>query len=113
MLPRLIGLGKALELSHSSDPVEAEEALRLGLLNFLQKPNELQSKGRDYASKLALGAPLALRLAKVNIYRGLTMDFGSALEMAAAAETIALTSDDHEEGVTALREGRPARFKGS
>ena len=113
MLPRLIGLGKALELIYSSDPIEADEAVRLGLLNFLEKPDELQNRGRVYAAKLASGAPIALRLAKANVYRGLTMDLGTALEMAAAAEVITLTSDDHREGVTALKEGRPPNFKGS
>ena len=58
------------------------------------------------ARKIANGPPITIRLTKEQVYRALPMDFESALRMAAAYEGLAITSEDHEEGVTAFREKR-------
>ncbi len=57
-------------------------------------------------------APIAIRLMELQTYKGLEMDLETALEMAAACETITLTSEDHKEGIAAFREKREAQFKG-
>jgi enoyl-CoA hydratase/carnithine racemase len=54
----------------------------------------------------------SILLMKLQAYRGLEMDMETALEMAAACETITLTSEDHKEGVAALREKRDPQFQG-
>jgi enoyl-CoA hydratase len=51
-------------------------------------------------------------LSKLQLYKGLEMDLETAMQMAAACETITLTSEDHQEGVAAFREKRPADYKG-
>ena len=113
LLPRVVGVPKALELLYTNEPVQGEAALRIGLLNQLFDPKELLAKGMELAAQIAAGPPLALRLAKLNVYQGLGAGFAEALEMAAAAETITLTSEDHREGVAALRERREPQFKGA
>ena len=91
---------------------ERAEALRIGLVGRVVPANELLDAALDLAARLARSAPLAVRLAKNAIYRGLQQDFATALEWAATAESITLTSENHQEGLAANRERRPPRFHG-
>ncbi len=112
LYPRVMGLGKAFEYLFTGDFLEAEEAEKLGVLNKLVAPENLEKETMALARKIALGPPIASRLMKLQAYKGLQMDMETALEMAAACETITLTSEDHKEGVAAFREKREAQFKG-
>lgn len=111
LLPRLVGVPKAAELLFTDRMVDSGEAERLGLLNKVVAHGDLESETMKMATRIAEGPPIALRLAKMQLYRGLEMDLGTALEMAAACETITLTSDDHREGVNAFLEKRKAVFQ--
>ncbi len=114
LLPRIAGVSKALELIYTNEAVGADEALDLSLLNQLADSDEtLLSKTNEIATRIAQGPPIALRLAKLNVYSGLNTDFRAALDMAAAAETITLTSEDHREGVAAMRERQDPEFRGA
>jgi 2-(1,2-epoxy-1,2-dihydrophenyl)acetyl-CoA isomerase len=106
-------LGKAAELLFTGDFLEAEEAHRLGFLNHLVAEDELESTTREMARKIAQGPPIAIRLSKLMLYRGLEFDLETAMKMAAAAETITLSSRDHAEGTAAFRESRPPRYEGA
>ena len=66
----------------------------------------------EMARKIASGPPIAIRLSKLMLYKGLEVDLDTALKMAAAAETITLTSYDHEEGIQAMRESRKPNYEG-
>jgi len=112
LYPRVMGLGKALEYLYTGDFMEAEEADKLGVLNRLVSADELQKETMALAGKIANGPPIAIRLMKLQVYKGLGMDLETALQMAAACETITLTSEDHREGVAAFREKRQAKFQG-
>jgi len=112
LLPRLVGPARAAELLFTDRVLEAPEAERLGLLNRVVPSGELDTETAQLATRIAAGPPIALRLAKMQLHRGLTMDLCHALEMAAALETITLTSDDHRDGVTAFIEKRRPQFKG-
>lgn len=112
LYPRVMGLGKALEYLFTGDFLEAEEAEKIGVLNKLVPPEDLERETMSLARKIAQGPPIAIRLMKLQAYKGLQMDLETALEMAAACETITLTSEDHKEGVAAFREKREAQFKG-
>jgi enoyl-CoA hydratase/carnithine racemase len=103
---------KAAELLFTGDWLEAEEAHRHGLLNRLVPAEALEAETMALAQRIAEGPPIAIRLAKMHLYRGLEYDLDTALLMAAASETITLTSEDHREGMAAFREKRKPVYRG-
>jgi enoyl-CoA hydratase/carnithine racemase len=111
-LPRLVGIERACELIWTGESIDAHEALRIGLVGRVVPPEQLLPTARELAGRLARAAPLAVRLAKNAIYRGLQQDLATHLDWAATAETITLTSEDHREGLAAQRERRQPRFQG-
>ncbi len=113
LYPRTLGsMGKAAEMLFTGDFLEADEAYRLGFLNRLVDEDELESTTMAMARKIAAGPPIAIRLSKLMLYKGLEFDLETALKMAAAAETITLTSYDHGEGTQAIRESRKPFYEG-
>lgn len=112
-LPRLVGLGKALEMAFLGDEVGAEEALRLGLVNRVVPQDELESATRKLALRLAQGPTKAIGLAKRAMNRALSMDLEQLLEYEVYAQETAGASADHKEGIAAFLEKRQARFTGS
>ena len=113
LYPRTLGsMCKAAEMLFTGDFMEADEAYRLGFLNRLVAEDELESTTMEMARKSAAGPPIANRLSKLMLYKGLEFDLETALKMAAAAETITLTSYDHEEGIKAIQEKRTALYEG-
>lgn len=105
-------VAKAAELLFTGDFMEAEQAYQHGLLNQLVDAEELEAATMEMAEKIAKGPPIALRLAKLMLYKGLEFDLETAMQMAAAAETITLSSEDHKEGLAAFREKRPPEYFG-
>jgi enoyl-CoA hydratase len=111
-LPRLVGIAKALELIWTGEVIDAREAERIGLVNRVVPAAELLETTVEFAQRLAQGPPLAISLAKSAVYQGLDLDIHAALEYAATAESITLTSEDHHEGIRAFREKREPQFRG-
>ena len=113
LYPRMLGsIGKAAELLFTGDFLEADEAHRLGFLNKLVPEEELETATMEMAEKIASGPPVVIRLSKLMLYKGLEFDLDTAMRMAAAAETITLTSKDHLEGTAAIRESRKPVYRG-
>ncbi|MBI4234392.1 MAG: enoyl-CoA hydratase [Chloroflexi bacterium] len=113
LYPRALGsIPKAAELLFTGDWLEAEEAHKFGLLNKLVPREKLEEETTALAQRIADGPPIAIRLSKLMLHKGLGFDLETAMLMAAAAETITLTSEDHREGVTAFREKRKPLYKG-
>ena len=113
LYPRMLGsIGKAAEMLFTGDFLEAEEAYRLGFLNKLVPEEELEAVTMEMAAKIAKGPPIAIRLSKLMLYKGLEFDLDTAMRMAAAAETITLTSRDHLEGTAAVRQSRRPAYEG-
>ena len=111
LYPRTFGsLGRAAEMLFTGDFLEADEAHRLGFLNRLVPEEELEATTMAMAERIAAGPPIAIRLSKLMLYKGLEFDLETAMKMAAAGETITLTSRDHVEGVAAFREKRDAQY---
>jgi 2-(1,2-epoxy-1,2-dihydrophenyl)acetyl-CoA isomerase len=111
-LPRVVGLPKAFEIIFTGDPIEAEEAYRIGLLNRLVPGERLEEEAMGLARKLAQGPPIAHRLEKLMIHRGLDSSLESALAFGSACVSIALQSEDHVEGVAAFAAKRQPIFRG-
>jgi enoyl-CoA hydratase/carnithine racemase len=112
LMPRVMGLAKAIELVYTADFLEAEEALRLGVLNRLVPASALESETMTLARKIGENSPLANRLAKLQIHKGLNTDLGTALELGSTCQAICLTSEDTREALAAFREKRKPVFKG-
>jgi len=112
LMPRIMGLGKALEYIFTGDFCNADEAYRIGLLNRLVPAEQLEEEAMALARKIAMGSPIAYRLSKLQVYRGLETDLETALALATACVSIAISSEDHKEGIRAFAEKRPPQFKG-
>lgn len=110
-LPRLVGLGKALELALLGGRVGAEEALRLGLVNRVVAPAELAAATAEWAGALAHG-PYSLTLVKRALQAGAASDLEAALTQEAHLQELAGRSEDHREARAAFVEKRAARFQG-
>jgi 2-(1,2-epoxy-1,2-dihydrophenyl)acetyl-CoA isomerase len=111
-LPRLVGLGKALELCFTGDKVGAEEALSLGLVNKVVPPEELMKTTTELARKLATLPTRAIGLTKRLFNRAMSSDLEGQLEAEAFAQETAGQTDDHLEGVMAFIEKRKPQFTG-
>jgi len=111
-LPRLVGTAKAMELMLLAEIIDAQEALRLGLVNWVVPADTLQDETQKLAERLAQGPTLAYGLVKTGLYQGLTMPLEDVLNMEARNQTMAARSQDRAEGVTAFREKRQPRFLG-
>jgi len=112
LLPRIIGVAKTAELAYTCDFIDADEAYRIGLLNKLWQSSELEKETMAMARRIASRAPIAVRMSRLLIFKGLHMDFETALEFTATCQGIAGPSEDHAEAYHALIEKRQGVFKG-
>lgn len=111
-LPRLIGKSKAKELIFTGTFITAEEAEKLGLVNKVVPQEDLLNVAEDLAFQIASKSPIALKLAKSAIDKGLEADIKIGLELEAQGVALCFTTDDQKEGVKAFFEKRPPVFKG-
>ena len=112
MLPRLVGVQKALELIWSGEMLTAAQALQIGYVMKVVPHDDLMTEARAFAMRLAEGPPVAMQLAKRLVYRGLDQSFIEGLEAAQAAMTIVQSTEDSREGPKAFREKRKPDFQG-
>ncbi len=111
LLPRLVGPAVALDLLFSSRRVKGEEALQLGLANYLVPADELLSFCRDYVAKLAAScAPASLAIMKRQVYEQLHRGLGAAELESQQLMVESFGRPDFKEGVQSFLEKRPPRF---
>jgi enoyl-CoA hydratase len=111
-LPRLVGKGHAKWLILSGERISAQEALRIGLVDFVVPAAELLNAAKDLARKIASKAPLAVAWAKRSINVGTETDLVTACAYEASQFGFVCTTEDRVEGTSAFLEKRPAQFKG-
>jgi enoyl-CoA hydratase/carnithine racemase len=109
LLPRIVGLGRALELMFLGDMIESAEALHLGVLNRIVAD---EAEALAYAQRIAAGPPLVLREVKRAVYASLARPMDAALEAEVQGQLRLLQSSDFAEGVTAFFGKRPPEFSG-
>ena len=112
LLSCVVGLARAKELIFTADVIDATEAARIGLANRVVPATELMATTRALAEKIAAGPPAVLKMAKHMVNRAATSDLAAALDLEAFSQGIAISSEDHQEGLAAFFEKRPAKFTG-
>jgi 2-(1,2-epoxy-1,2-dihydrophenyl)acetyl-CoA isomerase len=111
-LTQLVGSAKARELYYLSDRVSADEALRLGLANWVCEPEELAAKTREIALRLARGPTVAYRYMKENLNRAMGGDVDDCLDLEATHHVHCGQTQDHREASKAFVEKREPVFVG-
>jgi 2-(1,2-epoxy-1,2-dihydrophenyl)acetyl-CoA isomerase len=111
-LPRLAGMARAFEYAATGRDIGAEEAERVGLVNRVVPPADLEAETMALAKTLAQAPTRAIGLIKRTLNSAATSDLNSLLEYEAVMQEIASRTEDHREGVAAFLEKRPARFTG-
>jgi len=111
-LPRIVGFGRATDMILSGEPVDADEALRIGLVTRVWPDAEFAGAWRAYARALAEGATEAYALSKEGLNAAWERDFASFLELESSLQDRAGRSDDYAEDVRAFTSRTAARFEG-
>ena len=111
-MTQLVGSAKARELYFLSDRVAADEALRLGLANWVCAPEALAGKTREIALRLAQGPTVAYRYMKENLNRAMGGDVDDCLDLEATHHIHCGQTEDHREAARAFVEKREPVFKG-
>ena len=112
LLPRLVGVGRALEMMMLAEPVDAATAERIGLVNRVVPHDELMARAMEWAARLAQGPTRAYGLIKQGVGHNLSADLRNALDYEAHLQDIAGRTEDYREGVAAFREKRAAVYRG-
>jgi enoyl-CoA hydratase len=111
-LPRLIGKGAALKMILTGEPVNAADALRMGLLDEVVEPDQLLARAEQIAQTISAVAPLAVRDSIRAVNAGYDLPLASALELEASLFGLACSTADKAEGTRAFLEKRPAVWGG-
>ncbi|MBI5552615.1 MAG: enoyl-CoA hydratase/isomerase family protein [Desulfobacterales bacterium] len=111
-LPRLVGKGIAKELIFTGRRINAQESLRIGLVNGVYPPAELLAAARRLADEIGQSGPIAVEQAKYAINRGLETDMQTGLAIESNAYWLCIPTEDRLEGLTAFREKRKPVYKG-
>jgi enoyl-CoA hydratase/carnithine racemase len=110
LLPRIVGLGKATELVYFGDPIDAQEAYRIGLANRIVSGEKLLDEAYGWARRLKEGPLYALGVTKELFESEANVKLETALEMEAKAQARCMETPDFVEGYQCFVEKRPPRF---
>jgi len=111
-LPRAVGRAQALRLLLTGDVIDAAEARRIGLVSRVVPDSDVLDAAREIARAIASRGPIATRLAKESVHRGLELTLEQALRYELDLTVLLQTTADREEGVRAFAERRPPHFTG-
>ena len=111
-LPRLVGKGRALELLLTGEMVDAQEALRIGLVNKVVPRPRLLEESEALLRKMLANGPVSLRFTLQAVSSGLEMPFAEGQYLEATLFGLICTTEDSKEGTRAFLEKRPPKFQG-
>jgi enoyl-CoA hydratase len=111
-LPRLVGKGRALEILLTGEMVDAQEALRIGLVNRVVPKEKLLPEAEALLRKMLANGPVSLRFTLEAVHAGLEMPLEEAQHLEATLFGLICTTGDMKEGTKAFLEKRPAKFQG-
>ncbi len=113
MLPRIVGIPNALDLLYSARMIDAQEAMRMGLVNQIFPQDDFSAKVHEFACDIALNvSPRSLRVIKRQVYGAMFEPLAKAIETAEREMLQSLQSEDFKEGVAHFLEKRPPTFTG-
>ncbi|NLU47172.1 MAG: short-chain-enoyl-CoA hydratase [Syntrophomonadaceae bacterium] len=111
-LARLVGPGMAKQLLFTGQTIDAEEALRIGLVNMVTEPEDLMPKVLEIANTISQKGQLAVRLCKAAVNEGMQTDIDRGIAIEADAFGLCFSTSDQKEGMLAFLEKRQPRFTG-
>ncbi len=111
-LARVVGLGMAKEMIFTGKIIDAEEALRIGLVNHVVPQEKLWDAAEKMAQSIAVKSPIVLKMAKIVVNGGAEVDLASGLLLEKVGQSFVFGTDDHMEGITAFLEKRTPEFTG-
>ena len=112
LLPRVVGFAKAAEMSLTGDMLSAQEALACGLVSKVVPDDQLMVEARKIAQKIADNSPHAVRMTRRLLRESQGLGLSAILDLSAAYQALAHSTDDHKEALLAQREKRKGVFKG-
>jgi 2-(1,2-epoxy-1,2-dihydrophenyl)acetyl-CoA isomerase len=112
LLPRMVGLQRAKEMALSGRIVEADEAVRIGLVTEVVPVDQLEARAGEIAESFLQGAPLAQMFAKQTIDAAFQLNLADALSWEGEAQSVTLGTEDAAEGLLAFLEKRDPVWKG-
>jgi 2-(1,2-epoxy-1,2-dihydrophenyl)acetyl-CoA isomerase len=111
LLTRVVGLNKAKELCFTAKKIGANEAFNMGIVNHVVPADSLIREARKLAAEITAGPPTALAMIKGLLNKSSNSTLEQMLEYESFAQTLAYTTPEHKEGVTAFREKRVPQFR--
>lgn len=111
-LPRILGIGKAMEFAMLGSSIDARTAYNLGLVNWIFPEDKFAEEVKNIALRLSSGPTKGIGLTKRALNKAVVLDLDSALEYEAYLQEIAGRTKDHVEGVKAFFEKREPEFSG-
>lgn len=111
-LPRIVGTAKALELLLTGDAVDADEALRIGLVNRVAPADVFADEVRRFAQSIAQHAPVTVRMVKRVTYQSADADLRTALDLASSHFAVVAATEDSAEALEAMKQKRAPVYRG-
>ncbi|MCW2613166.1 MAG: enoyl-CoA hydratase [Frankiales bacterium] len=112
LLPRIVGSAKAMELLMTGDAVDADEALRLGMVNRVYEDDEVLEQAQHFAERLASAPPVQIAMMKRLIRSGADMGLRSHFDLVSSHFGIVSSLEDYAESQSAFREKRTGAYQG-
>jgi len=109
-LPRLVGVARALELLWTGDLIDAQEALRIGMVNRVYSEDKLLAETYSFAERLSSGPEVAIRAIKRAVYQCMKTDLRTALDLISSHFAVVQFTEDHDEGIKSFADKRKPNF---